>query len=298
VIQVNSSLKGKGSGDMVRFGIIFNLGGVATMDNDVLQGNEDKLSEGTMDVTLNMYRKGVRLDSMLYQNYQTWYDMRSEAKSQLKDWFINFFDKQFFEVLTTAPTPKRTLNAATKDISFDLISGVKEMAITPDGSIPKIRPIKINGRDHYALVMHPYCARALKMSAAWKDINELADVRGDSNKLFTGALGMYDNVILYEHENVPIVGGVAQNILMGCQAGVLAEQRDYFWGEDDSFDYKNQIGIMAGCVRGFAKTIFTERTATPPDAATSFTPSNRGGEDYGVITVQTLAAPFDPTALP
>ncbi len=229
-----------------------------------------------MNITVHLLRKGVRLDCVDFKGYQTWYDMRSIAKDQIKNWFIDYFDREIFTKLTA--NPNRLADESANDMTLDFISGVKEMARMAD---PKIRPIKINGKDHYVLVMHPYVARALRTGAEWKAINEVADIRGDGNKLFTGALGMYDGVILYEHENVAVnnvaAPTVANNVLLGAQAGVLAEQRDYFWKEDTTVDYGMEVGIMAGIIRGFEKTIFTDgKNGTP--------------EDYGLITLKTKCA--------
>jgi N4-gp56 family major capsid protein len=286
IIQTNTSLKGKGAGDRVRFPIIYKLGGDPKIDNEKLQGNEDSLTEDYMDITVHMYRKGIRIDSFDHRSYQAWYDMRKEAKDQIKNWYIEFFDRDIFTKLTATPSAGRVV-AATGGITLDTISGLKEMARMAD---PKIRPIKVDGKDHYILVMHPYAARQLKMSDEWKRIQTFAGNRGGSNRLFDGSLGMYDNVVLFEHEFVatdnPLNPTTANNVLLGAQAGVLAEQRDYFWKEDHTTDYGYEVGVMAGCIRGFAKTQFVNGKGKT-NTHTLITPTNPT-DDRG-----TIAAPDD-----
>jgi N4-gp56 family major capsid protein len=304
IIQTNTTLKGKGAGDRVRFAIVYKIEGNPIMDCNTLEGNEIPMDEDYMDVTIQLYRQGVRIPCMDYREHLGWINHRQLAKEQLKNWFADLFDKEIFTRLTAAPTTKRLLDEGANDLTLDMISGINEMAKMAD---PKIRPVRVEGKDHYVLVMHPYVARALKMSAEWKQVHQYADIRSaTANKLFTGALGMWDNVILYEHENVPITGGVASNLLLGCQAGVLAESMDYFWREREHEDYGQIYKVATGTIRGFAKTKFTigkggtitfgDNPMTEPahgsgfgvDGSAVVTPGDI--QDYGCITVKTKAA--------
>lgn len=278
IIQTNTQLKGKGQGDTVTFGIVYKIEGDPVMDCDTLEGNELPMTEDFMQVTVHLYRQGVRMPCVDYSEYLTWVQHRTIAKEQLKAYFAELFDKEIFTKLSAAPTANRIIDASTGAITFDMISGLKEMARMAD---PKIRPVRIDGADHYCLVMHPYAARALKTSDEWKSVQSTAMERGGSNPLFTGALGMWDNVILYEHENVALTGGVASNLFLGAQAGVLAESRDQFWRERDFEDYGQIVKVAAGTIRGFEKTIFTAGKGGTP-------------EDFGVITVKTAATPYTP----
>lgn len=286
IIQVNTDLKGKGRGDSVRFGIIYRLEGDMVMDCDILEGKEDSLVEDAMDVTVHLYRKAILLGCQDYMGWLSVLNMRKEAREQLTNFFADYFDREIFRKLATAPTNLRLKDASAGAVTLDLITELKEMAITAD---PKIRPIMINGKPHYAFVMHNYCARELQMSAEWKQVHMAASVRGWDNPLFTGSLGMWDDVILYSHPSVPLLGdptategAVASNLFLGAQAGVLAQSRDMFWRERDYKDYGMQVGIAAGVVRGFEKVKFQDgkhKDATTPP----------GPQDYGVITCKNKA---------
>ncbi len=284
VIQVNTQLKGKGAGDQVTFGIVYKVEGDPIMDCNTLEGNEIPMTEDYMNITIHLYRQGIVLPCFDYSEYLSWIQHRTIAKEQLRNYFAELFDKEMFDKLSANPTSKRLWGSATSKLTLNDISGMKEMARMAN---PKIRPIRIDGADHYCLVMHPYVARDLKTTDEWKEIQAAAQVRGSSNPLFTGALGMWDNVILYEHENVkvdnPAAPTSAFNLLLGAQAGVLAESRDYFWRERDFEDYGQKVKIATGCIRGFEKTKFTAG-------------KNGDVQDFGVITVQTAAAAYTPPA--
>jgi N4-gp56 family major capsid protein len=93
------------------------------------------------------------------------------------------------------------------------------------------------------------------------------------NPIFTGALGMYNNVILHESTRVPtVVAGAYRAILCGAQAATLAFGQDsagnkVSWVEE-LFDYGNQLGVAAGMIWGGKKMVFNS-------------------QDFGVITVIT-----------
>jgi N4-gp56 family major capsid protein len=290
IIQTNTSLKGKGAGDMVRFAIVYNIEGTPIMDCNTLEGNEIPMAEDYMDVTVHLYRQGIELPCMDYEEHLTWINHRQLAKEQLKNYFADYFDKEIFTKLAATPTANRT-RTLTGNLVLDNISELKEQARMAEPV--KIRPVRVDGADRYVFVMHPYVARELKMSAEWKDVNKVADVRGGSNKLYTGALGMWDGVVLFEHENVPINAGVASNLFLGAQAGVLAESMDHFWRERDFEDYGQIFKVATGTIRGFEKTKFVEGKGAIKDATgTVTTPGDI--QDYGVITVNAPAVPYTP----
>jgi N4-gp56 family major capsid protein len=83
------------------------------------------------------------------------------------------------------------------------------------------------------------------------------------NPIFTGALGMYNGVVLHEANRLPIIdstGGskIGRAVLAGAQSAVLAFGRGFqanrmSWKEE-LFDYGNQLGVSAGCIYGLKKT--------------------------------------------
>jgi N4-gp56 family major capsid protein len=93
---------------------------------------------------------------------------------------------------------------------------------------------------------------------------------------FNCAIGVWDNVIIHEHENVKITAtgaasvNVAHNLFLGAQAGAFAVAQETDWAEDPTIDYGNQVGFATGMIYGIAKSKFNE-------------------EDFGMLTVKTGA---------
>jgi N4-gp56 family major capsid protein len=139
---------------------------------------------------------------------------------------------------------------------------------------PVFRPIVWKGKKYYALVLHTNQVVQLRTNTGtgqWLDIQKAAMTGGliDDNPIFTGALGVYNGVVLFEDTRVPLgvnsATGAAQAntrraVFLGAQAGILGfgkgmGESSMDWNEE-LFDYGNQLGVSAGSIFGFKKTVF------------------------------------------
>ena len=132
------------------------------------------------------------------------------------------------------------------------------------------------------MFVHPYCARDLKNSDAWKQAQREAMPRGGSNPIFTGMIGMYDGVIVKESEKVLLLDGVgaggidvAANVLCGAQALVLGhggyEDGSKVELVEEKFDYGKKPGFQISTIYGIEKPIF------------------QNSKQHGVVTVYSAA---------
>jgi N4-gp56 family major capsid protein len=180
--------------------------------------------------------------------------------------------------------------ASTDLLTPELISRAKYKAMQKQADgMPKVNPLIIDGREHYVMFIHTWQAYDLKNNAVWTQAQREAGARGDGNKIFTGALGVWDGVILYEHEYVPFLDiSVAGNnftatasgtdfsadcfraLLCGQQAAVVAHTTESMKMVEETFDYKNKVGYATGFIGGIQKLTFNSL-------------------DYGVVAVDTAA---------
>ncbi len=157
---------------------------------------------------------------------------------------------------------------------------------------PAVRPLRIGGQDFYVMFIHPKQAWDLKnaSSSVWAQAQREAQVRGDKNPIFTGSLGVWDGVILFEHEYVPQLTGdgssvvfstgnttyapngvvVYRSLLCGRQAVGAAFTSESFKMSEETFDYGNKKGVATGIIGGVQKMNFNSK-------------------NYGVVTVDTGA---------
>lgn len=242
----------KMKGDTMTFGIRYRQTGDPITGSDTVKGKEDKLTFASYSLTLERYRYAIMDDGKL-SNQRFVGDIPTEIRQALVDWGSEEIDQMCMDALTASPTNiiygGDATSAATLE-STDLltpakISEIKYRALTQRGSykIPLV-PIMIEGQRHLVLLISPDCAYDLKQDATYAQAQREAQVRGSSNPIFSGALGVWDNVIIFDHENVPILstGGVgsdvtySKNILMGAQAlcwawgerpSIVSEKEDY-----------------------------------------------------------------------
>jgi len=266
-------------GDSVVFGLMMNLTGSGVEGNrQKLSGAEDTLNIYDFTVQTQLVRNAVSRFEADDQKSQ--YDMLKEIKVVLKQWLSDWLDNKLISKLSYNPSNGEVLYAsaagtqssitANDKLTTTIISRAKRKAMM---HAPKVQPIKVDGMDKYIMLVHPWAARDLKDDPKWLAAQQNANVRGSKNPIFTGALGEYDGVILYEYERVVCdntgasSANVCHNLLLGRQAACFAVARPAKHIEQTD-DYGNIAGNGIAFYGAVEKTKFN-------------------GADYGIINVMT-----------
>lgn len=309
----------KGAGDRVTVTLRMQLTGDGVLGDGTLEGNEEALTTYTDNLFIDQLRHAVRSAGKMTEQRIPW-SIREEAMMGLKDWWAGRMDTSFFNQLcgyTTQTDIKYTGNQAviapdsehiyrpnsrandqalttgdemTLAIIDELVTAAKLGGVGVDGDgDPVIRPVKVDGEDHYVVVMHTKQAKQLRTNTStgqWLDIQKAATT-GDGSKrnpIFTGALGVYNGAVL--HESTRITQGVNSStgaavtaarraVLLGAQAGFIGFGKGYsfegFDWNEELFDYGNQLGVEAGAIFGLKKSRFNSKDFASIVAAT-YTP--------------------------
>lgn len=324
IIQIKNETQ-KGNGDKVTFALRRQLIGDGVTESQVLEGNEEKLATYSDAVLINELAHAVRVkNEQTIDAQRVPFNLRQEATDGLTDWYADRISMAAFIHWCgyTAPTmdfegrtvtllpvhygfntplaPTRVIRAAaaandqsligTNVFTLDLIDKAVEAAKVAN---PKIRPVRVNGENHYVMYLHPYQVTDMRTNTAtgqWLDIQKAAERRGNDNPIFTGALGVYNNVILREAEHVTPgvnastgaqINTVRRAILLGAQSAVTAfgmkAAPEKYKTVEELFDYQRELGVSAQTVWGIKKTQFGVGTAG-------------AAADFGVVTVATYAA--------
>jgi N4-gp56 family major capsid protein len=313
----------KGAGDKVTYGLRMQLQGAGFTENQLAEGNGESLSIFSDSIVINElgHVVGVKSQNTIDQQ-RVPFDLRLEARDGLADWYAKRFSVAFFNQVcgftpqqdirftglqaAVAPSANRIIRqssrasddllVSTDTFSLPLVDKAKELAVT---ATPKIRPIRVSGNgdrrdyntaltDSYVMYLHPYQVTDLRTNTAtgqWLDIQKAAWMGHEEtrNPIFSGALGMYNGVILRQAFDVTqgvsatgaAVPSTARAVLLGGQACMFAfGQRDtpnkYRWNEE-LFDHKRRLEVSAWTIHGLKKTQFN-------------------ATDYGTIVVTTWAA--------
>lgn len=274
IVHVKNDLEKK-AGDRIRFAIRMRLAGAGVTEGQTLEGNEESLLSYTYDLTLGEVAHAVR-DNGPMTRQRSMFSVNEESRMALKDWYTEKLDGDCFNAVLSAPTKKHFAGTATTTATLtssdkltpSLISKVAAWAKTGGNRnhVP-IRPVKISGGEYYVLLVHPDVGYDLRVDTTWQTAQQYAQTRGDSNPIFTGALGVWSNVIVIESEYIPLYTnwGAGSNV-NGSQCVFLGAQALCFgYGENKmkivqkTFDYDRQIGYGLSSVYAVGKPVFNSK---------------------------------------
>ena len=285
MIQVKEDLTKK-PGDAVTYTLVNRLTGTAKGASEDLEGAEEDLSTRSQKVTVREYSHAVKFSK--FEAQKTAIDLRQAHRDVLMDWNMELDRDNIIAALGDingtayasasesakdawlADNADRVLFGAAKsnnssnDHSASLanidttndkltpsaLSLMKRMAKTAN---PRVRPIQakdtIAGSDMYVVFAPTECIRDLAANSTFTQANREARNRGVDNPLFTGANYIWDNLAIYEIEDIPSLGAVGASsavvrpvYLCGAQALAMA------WAMrpqtvDEEFDYGRKVGM-------------------------------------------------------
>ncbi|MBR1206611.1 MULTISPECIES: N4-gp56 family major capsid protein [unclassified Bradyrhizobium] len=266
MIQVKTEFE-KNAGDQVTIGLRVQLAGDGVTEGQVLQGNEEALSTYSDALKIGELAHAVRVrNKNTIDAQRVPFNLRSEGKDGLTDWFSNRFDTTMANHLAgntlvtdsrytgnnaiTAPTNIYRKGAATDDATingdntatFNL--GIIDALVERAGvASPLVRPIMVNGERKYVMFLHDYQVTDMRTNTnagQWLDIQKaaLAGGIGTKSPIYNGALGEYNNVVLHKWNRLPYGisnAGVAQTntrraVFCGAQAAAVGFGKEFAKG--------------------------------------------------------------------
>lgn len=323
IIQIKTELQ-KGVGDKVTFGLRMQLSGNGFTSSDRAEGNGEQLTTNSDAITIDELGNVVGIRSKFTIDQQRVpFNLRDEARDGLVDWFqlrtsVSFFNhvcgftaanvvqvdgsggvKFTGNNVVTAPTRVYRPNAKANDgalantdtFNLQLIDAAVELAKTGGAAgAPKMRPPKIDGMgEMWVIYLHPTQVTSLRTNTnagQWLDIQKAAMQGGEitKNPIFDGALGVYNNVVIRESQQVTmgvqpdgktIIPTVRRAVLLGAQAAVAAfgkggAPEKFRWNEE-LYDHKRELEVSGWAIWGLKKTSFN-------------------GVDFAAIVIPTWAA--------
>lgn len=327
VIEVRDEFS-KDSGDTATTGILKDLVADGVVGDDEQLGHEEALISYDADIKIDQLRHAI-IEKGRMDTQKGIIKIMAKAKPLLERWYANKLEHQFIQKMcgvtnatltdvnkvvvsarclwsntpnivpgadTTAGYGARYVGAAaagslavTDLMTSTILDTAKVKAVTAN---PSIRPLMIKGIPYYVAFLHPYQLKDLRNDPIWFEAHASAGLRGNENKIFAGAAGIWNGIIIYEHPYMPFLDvsqvgysftGVSTGtnfnadafraVLVGQQA-VLYEKKSMGWGSEDR-DYGNQKGLGIYLMGGVQKVTFNSI-------------------DYSVITIDTSASTIVP----
>lgn len=299
IIQLVTDLE-RDAGDQVKYDLLVQDRGSGVDGDATLEGYEDDLTYYQDSVLINQKRKGHAFKRMSQQ--RTVHDLRRDGRFSLTEWAAWFFEAGLFAHLCGTPgdgvesvsTPLGASSSGDSDWAGNTVTALDSDHVVDAGSSsftldviddalakaavnnPRVAPGMVDGRKMFVAYLHPYQTRSLwKDSTAVRSITDMmqnAGPRGSSNPIWTGALGMYRNVILKESEFIPSIDNGANvdaiGILLGAGSGVIGfgnawdklsrgtTDGSFYRIDEEMRDYKNRKGMALSTVVGFKGCVF------------------------------------------
>lgn len=300
LIQVMDDTQ-KGPGDRVRTILRMQLTGSGISGDSTLEGYEEALVTYTDDTLIDQLRHAVRSSGRMTEQ-RVPFSVREEARMALQDWWADAMDAGFFNHIsgnTGVTDTKRTgMNATVApDTAHQIFAGsaTAETNLSANSSqtfslqlidaavlaartqTPVVRPINNQqepGKHQYVMFISPeqhYDLRRGTATGEWQDIQKyaLSANSSEKNPLLSGALGVYNGVVLHESWRLPLIttgSGAntgARAVLCGAQSAAMAFGKGYggtrmSWNEE-LFDYGNQLGVATGAIWGLKKLRYNSK---------------------------------------
>ena len=268
IIELKSDFT-KTKGDVVTFALRMQLtdrGQTSATTGITLEGNEVALSFYDFAISLKEKGNAVRLGSKLDEQRPA-FDVRMEMKDALVEWEANEIEVSILEAMLASPSTNRYIDETASPYGAMTLETLRRAKRKATLSTPKIRPVKVDGRDVYVALIHTYALKGLLADSNFTNLLKDAQVRGDKNPLISGADYFVDGIAIYvcDRSQMLSTGNVCTSLLLGAQAGVLAWAQKPEWHEE-LFDYNRIPGVAVDMLVAFGKTKFNS-------------------EDYGCIAI-------------
>jgi hypothetical protein len=175
-------------------------------------------------------------------------------------------------------TTEASLSVSHTADKFFRVTMLDQATAVAETSTPAIEPIQTAEGPRYVAILHPFQIQDLRTYAAtgvvsWYDYAR-ARIEGGSGRDMIGnpvrgALGQYNNVLIFSDSRIPLAPGrtrVRRGVFFGAQAGTLAFGADSamagnqrglrFRFDMEEEDYKNRIGVAVRTMGGLKKNVY------------------------------------------
>ena len=246
----------KQAGDRIHVQTLSNLTGAGVTGTSTLIGNEEKLVLGQISIVPDWLRHAVAVnkDAEVKANF----DIRNTAKGRLAYWLADKLDAAMFAKATTGAT--YTVFAGDATSTATLNAGDEMDTLVIDRVKYKLEannamPIKTkDGQSYFVLVISAEDAYYLRQDSVWSQAQRDANLRGEENPIFTGAMGVYNGVIVRVADNVPVASSKSKCVAFGGEAFARGYSFMPDWNEEEQ-DYGFVFGVATKVCYGDSRAV-------------------------------------------
>lgn len=323
VVQRITELTRTEKGEQVIMHLLADLVDDGVIGDNEREGNEEEMKSYNDIITIDLISHGVRQKGKLAEQ-KTVISFREHARDRLSYWLANRMDQLMFQTLaglsytlnTDGSTRTSTafanlafasdVSASTSGRTFNVVGSGAELAAGNTATLTDaakltyddivninvkaktlyMKPLMSGGKEYYVAYVRPEALAQLKKDSDFQNALVNAQVRGDSNPIFTGANVTVDGMVLHEHRMVPNTKGAtsgsakwgsgstvegAKMLVCGSQAMGMADLGQPEWAEK-WFNYNSSPGVNVDKMFGLLKPKF-------------YNTNTSSIEDFGVMAI-------------
>jgi N4-gp56 family major capsid protein len=297
IIQTVKELKKTEKGDRALIGLVQDMKGSGIVGDNDIDGRRETLESSWIEIATDQLRNGVTSKGRV-DDQRSVFSFRKEGRDKLGYWRANIQEELIILTLSgigyqyntngstrqvgnqddlrtlafaehvSAPTAGRHYNFTADNFAVGDTTTIAATSVPKYGMLVDLaaeartkglKPLRVDGVDHYVYLCHPRTYARLKKDADFRDAIINADNRGKKNPIFTGATVTMDGIIIHTNNRVYNTSGLAsgskwgsgglidgtRSLLMGCQAlghADLWDSSEWYEGTEDD-DAKKVISI-------------------------------------------------------
>lgn len=204
-IVVNEDFTKK-PGDTLRFNVVSQLFSAGVSGEATLAGSEDKLALGQYTLTVDWVRNAIAYTKSLEKRVN--FNIVQTIRQELSSWMARKIDSDMFLSILSGASNTIYAGSATSIATLGTNShfGTEEIdriKLALQRTAIPIRTEGANGeeQEYYGVVISEIDEYWLKGDSVWNQAQRDAGPRDyTKNRIFTGALGMYNGCIIYVHK--------------------------------------------------------------------------------------------------
>lgn len=208
-----------GGSDKVTFTTVAPIRGQGVLGEAILKNSTESLKFGTFPVEVDLIRHAVSWTQVLKLMRFTGKTLDQLSSEVMSEWYARkeqddslYVARQTCALKGSAntlddygsSTTAGNLNYANDGLSTDLLEHMKQNLIASGGEPTQLRQDSKSGHEipGYLFFAPDAGLRPLRGDSDYLNAINYADVRSADNKLYSGEYAMWDNIMVYSHNNV------------------------------------------------------------------------------------------------
>lgn len=260
----------KDQGDVITYGQIRELSGAGVANDAIMEGNEEAPDTYDDAITIAQIRNAIRTKGRESDQRPSDKKLRQYAKELLRRWMAATIDQSIFTALADSLTKVIYGGDATGTGDIEVadkmtLALISKCAVYAKKASPLIVGPTVKGKQMAGVIIisPDQLYDITENDTNWAQAQREAQKRGADNPVFSGAPGIWKNVVIHDHIRIPIAtnwGGTtnlpgATALFLGIQSGAIAYAKKKIW-EEKTFDYQNKVGFCIGSLYGVTKSVF------------------------------------------